>query len=234
MFICLSLIDTQSKRFLLQVCHCVNKLYSHYFQQYQGQVTTIAGCGRCGFADGQHQNAMFNFPKAICFSQFHGSLFVCDYNNHMIRKIDLKTGIDSFSILLWNFACSLTQEMWPLLEVAHQGLKMELHKTLNSTVLQELHILNQMDLCWFVILSITRSERLYLRVYFHSSFSFNFQYFFLKGAKTFVKTIVEQPNSDNTTSLKCNLKYPRTIHLDNKSNICYFVAEKCLYKFYNL
>ncbi len=100
MFTCLNLIDTLSKRFLLKVCHCVNKLYSHHFQQYQGQVTTIAGGGRCGFSDGQHQSAMFNYPKAICFSQFHGCLFVCDYGNHRIRRIDLKTGIISISGLL--------------------------------------------------------------------------------------------------------------------------------------
>ncbi len=64
-----------------------------FSSSYKGQVTTIAGSRNSGFADGQSQNAMFNHPYSICFSQFHDSLFVCDYSNHRIRIIELKTGI---------------------------------------------------------------------------------------------------------------------------------------------
>ncbi len=40
---------------------------------------------------------MFNYPRAICFSQFHNSLFVCDDANNRIRGIDLKTGITTIA-----------------------------------------------------------------------------------------------------------------------------------------
>ncbi len=56
-------------------------------------MTTIAGSGVPGFADGQGRNAKFLDPHSICFSQFHNSLFVCDYWGHRIRMIDIKTGI---------------------------------------------------------------------------------------------------------------------------------------------
>ncbi len=56
-------------------------------------MTTIAGRGIRGFADGQARNAMFSNLYSICFNRFHYCLFVCDYNNHRIRIIELKTGI---------------------------------------------------------------------------------------------------------------------------------------------
>ncbi len=68
-------------------------LFINFSTTNQGQVTTIAGCGKQGFADGQGQSAMFSSPQSICFSQFHDCLFVCDYLNNRIRIIELKTGI---------------------------------------------------------------------------------------------------------------------------------------------
>ncbi len=68
-------------------------------------MTTIAGSGKPGFADGQCHSAMFNHPRAICFSQFHNYLFVCDNGNQRIRMIDLKTGIsvnESLKFLIIN------------------------------------------------------------------------------------------------------------------------------------
>ncbi len=65
-----------------------------------GQVTTIAGNGKYGFADGHGQDAMFAYPRAICFSKYHNCLFVCDCGNHRIRVIDLKTGITKISNLM--------------------------------------------------------------------------------------------------------------------------------------
>ncbi len=56
-------------------------------------MTTIAGCGKQGFANGQARNAMFSNLHSICFSQYHDCLFVCDFGNHRIRMIELKTGI---------------------------------------------------------------------------------------------------------------------------------------------
>ncbi|MCS6850306.1 MAG: hypothetical protein NZ700_03935, partial [Gemmataceae bacterium] len=53
----------------------------------QGIVTTIAGTGARGFADGEGRVATFNGPKAIrCDRQ--GNIFVVDTENHAIRRID--------------------------------------------------------------------------------------------------------------------------------------------------
>lgn len=55
-----------------------------------GQVTTLAGTGVAGHADGAAERAQFNEPGGL--SAAGGRLFVADTNNHAIRSIDLATG----------------------------------------------------------------------------------------------------------------------------------------------
>ncbi len=53
------------------------------------------------------------------------------------------------------------------------------------------------------------------------------------GDEIRVKTIIEPPNSHDNTTLKCCMKGPRAIYLDNITNICYFTTSSSVYKFYN-
>lgn len=53
------------------------------------QVSTIAGTGNAGFADGPGSAAQFNFPHGICFDN-EGNLFISDYENKAIRKITIE------------------------------------------------------------------------------------------------------------------------------------------------
>ncbi len=67
-------------------------------------MTKLAGCGTPGFGDGHGYNAMFKYPRLLCFSQFHDCLFLCDGANHRIRRINLTTGINSiYTQLLYVF-----------------------------------------------------------------------------------------------------------------------------------
>ena len=57
-------------------------------------ITTFAGTGQPGYSGdgGPARAATFNQPHSIQFDQ-QGNLFVCDVRNHVIRRIDLKTGV---------------------------------------------------------------------------------------------------------------------------------------------
>ncbi|HOU86006.1 MAG TPA: hypothetical protein PK158_14285, partial [Spirochaetota bacterium] len=59
-----------------------------------GKVTTIAGSpGNAGSKDGKGKSALFNYPYGITFAE--NNLYVTDFENSTIRKIEIKTGIVS-------------------------------------------------------------------------------------------------------------------------------------------
>ena len=60
--------------------HCVRKISA------DGNVTTIAGNGSSGTADGQGTAARFNYPQDVDIDA-NGIIYVLDYNNDRIRKI---------------------------------------------------------------------------------------------------------------------------------------------------
>ena len=49
-------------------------------------VSTLAGSGTAGYADGQGSTALFNGPVAVSLDSF-SNLYVGDMNNHMVRRI---------------------------------------------------------------------------------------------------------------------------------------------------
>ncbi|WP_166727717.1 putative Ig domain-containing protein [Mucilaginibacter gilvus] len=56
-----------------------------------GQVSTIAGNGTIGFADGEPQNARFNYPLGVGLD-ITGNIYVADRDNGAIRMIDKASG----------------------------------------------------------------------------------------------------------------------------------------------
>jgi uncharacterized protein (TIGR03437 family) len=60
----------------------------------QGIISTVAGTGRSGFSgdDGPAVLAELDFPVAVRLDG-NGNLFIADYNNQRIRKVNLTTGI---------------------------------------------------------------------------------------------------------------------------------------------
>ena len=62
----------------------------------KGIITTIAGTGKKGYSGdgGPALAATFNGPKGAACDR-RGNLFVVDTENHVIRRIDAKTGVIS-------------------------------------------------------------------------------------------------------------------------------------------
>ena len=57
-----------------------------------GVVSTIAGSGTIGHADGAGTTASFNYPNGVA-TDANGNLYVADASNNEIRKIDIATGV---------------------------------------------------------------------------------------------------------------------------------------------
>jgi DNA-binding beta-propeller fold protein YncE len=54
-------------------------------------VTTIAGSGTAGWADGTGASARFNAPTGITIDSTNSNLYVADKDNSAIRKINIST-----------------------------------------------------------------------------------------------------------------------------------------------
>jgi len=59
-------------------------------------VTTVAGTGEMGYADGPGEKALFSSPRGICIDS-KGNLFVGDCWNHRIRKITPDGMVSTFA-----------------------------------------------------------------------------------------------------------------------------------------
>lgn len=67
-----------------------------YFSEYTGHkirraspagvVTTVAGTGTAGFADGPVASALFNAPEGVAIDA-SGNLYIADYSNHAVRVV---------------------------------------------------------------------------------------------------------------------------------------------------
>jgi hypothetical protein len=89
--------DTSTASFNKPFGICIDSLgnlfiadaYNHVIRKIgiDGMVSTFAGSGIAGYADGEASVARFNQPINICFDPY-GNMFVSDFLNQRIRKID--------------------------------------------------------------------------------------------------------------------------------------------------
>ena len=72
--------------------------YNHLIRKIDGSgnVSTYAGTGVAGFANGAAASAQFNVPSGVC-SDAAGNIYVADYFNHLIRKIDGSGNVSTYA-----------------------------------------------------------------------------------------------------------------------------------------
>ena len=83
--------------------HCIRRI-----DPVTGAVSTLAGDGTAGFADGVGTSARFNFPVGVTVA-LDGTLYVADAANHRIRRIDPATA--AVSTLAGNGAAGFHDEV---------------------------------------------------------------------------------------------------------------------------
>ena len=77
--------------FSLTVNSCAKKSSTSSNTTTSGAVTTVAGTGSSGSANGTGTSASFNYPEGITTDGTN--LYVVDTSNHLIRKIVISTGV---------------------------------------------------------------------------------------------------------------------------------------------
>jgi len=72
--------------------------YNHRIRKISpsGEVTTIAGSGVIGYADGVGTNAMFHGPISVAIDD-DDNLFISDFYNHKIRKISKQGAVSTIA-----------------------------------------------------------------------------------------------------------------------------------------
>jgi len=63
----------------------------------EGQVTTIAGGGTPGYADGEQKTALFDTPSGIIVVE-NRSLIVADTGNHCLRKVSAEGNVTTLAV----------------------------------------------------------------------------------------------------------------------------------------
>jgi len=71
--------------------------FNHRIRKIQpdGTVSTLAGSGTLGFADGAGMTSQFNLPTGVTVGSA-GTVYVADQNNHRIRKITIQSHPSDF------------------------------------------------------------------------------------------------------------------------------------------
>ncbi len=103
-------LDAQGNLYVSELSNRIRKV------DPRGNVTTVAGDGDAGFADGQGARAQLNTPAGLAVDG-HGNLYVADVGNSRIRKIDAAGNVTTFAgngtVGYWDGPAAAAQFAYP-------------------------------------------------------------------------------------------------------------------------
>ncbi len=88
-------LDLSQKQLFISDTNHHRILHTQFITPTKVEVKAIIGSEKADLIDGEYRHAAFHQPQGLCLDENEQALYVCDTENHSLRKVDLKSKVVS-------------------------------------------------------------------------------------------------------------------------------------------